>query len=303
MNGTMTQSHHMDGPAFSMLGALMLLWGYNWVMMKIALRYAAPFDFAALRTFGAALCLLLPLLLFKRSAFWPRYPRATLLLGLLQTACFVGLVNLALVHGDAGKSSVLVYTMPFWIVLLAPLVLHETFRRAQIPALLLAFAGLLLILAPWQHSPDLVSSLLALGAGLFWALSVLLAKTIPAADAWELLSLTGWQMLYGSLVLILLALLIPSHPIVWSGSFIVALLYNIVPGNAVAWFLWLIVVNRLPASVSGLNALAIPVVGVLAGWWQLGERPSLVEGTGMVLVFAALAVLAISMRKPAAQHA
>ena len=116
----------MDGPAFSALSVLMLVWGYNWVVMKIALRYAAPFDFAALRTFFASLLLLLPVLIWQRRALVPRRILPILVLGFLQTACFVGLVNTALVHGGAGKSSVLVYTMPFWVALLAPLVLLAT---------------------------------------------------------------------------------------------------------------------------------------------------------------------------------
>jgi drug/metabolite transporter (DMT)-like permease len=302
MNQRMTQSHHMDGPAFSALGALMLIWGYNWVVMKVALEYAAPFDFAALRTFFASLLLLLPVALLRRRALRPRRIRAVLLLGFLQTACFVGLVNTALVHGSAGKSSVLVYTMPFWVALFAPLVLREHFKRSQLPALVLAFIGLLLIIAPWEQRPELVSSLLALGAGFMWALSVLVAKTIPVGDTWELVALTGWQMLFGSLILIVIDQLIPSHPIHWTGPFIAALLYNIGPGNALAWFLWLFIVNRLPASVSGLNALAIPIVGVLAGWLQLGERPGLVEAGGMLLVFAALTILALSMRRPTTQR-
>ncbi|MGH8400631.1 MAG: DMT family transporter [Gammaproteobacteria bacterium] len=301
MKQRLTQSHHMDGPAFSALGALMLIWGYNWVVMKVALQYAAPFDFAALRTFFASLLLLLPVLLLRRQALRPRRIRPVLLLGFLQTACFVALVNTALVHGGAGKSSVLVYTMPFWVALFAPLVLREHFRRSQLPALLLAFTGLLLIIAPWQQRPELVSSLLALGAGFMWALSVLVAKTIPISDTWELVALTGWQMLFGSVILIVIDQLVPSHPIHWTGPFIAALLYNIGPGNALAWFLWLFIVTRLPASVSGLNALAIPIVGVLAGWLQLGERPGLVEAAGMLLVFIALTLLAFSMRRPTAR--
>jgi drug/metabolite transporter (DMT)-like permease len=288
---------HLDRAALTAMGVLVLVWGYNWVVMKIALRYAAPFDFAALRTSGASLCLLLALLVLQPRAFWPRYLRATLLLGLLQTACFVGLVNLALVRGDAGKSSVLVYTMPFWVTILAPLLLHERSHRAHWPVIAVALPGLLLILSPWDKPPDLMSSLLALGAGFFWALSVMVAKKIPVENIWQLLSLTGWQMLMGSLVLILLALVIPAHPIHWTTQFVGALLYNIGPGNALAWFLWLFILTRLPASVSSLNALAIPIIGVLAGWLQLGEQPAPLEAAGMLLVFLALALLAYSTRR------
>jgi len=115
------------------MAVLVLVWGYNWVVMKIALRYAAPFDFAALRTLGASSCLLLTVLLMRPREFRMRYPRGTLLLGLFQTLCFVSLVNLALVHGGAGKSSVLVYSMPFWVALLAPIVLKVHSPRSHWP--------------------------------------------------------------------------------------------------------------------------------------------------------------------------
>ena len=62
--------------------------------------------------------------------------------------------------------------------------------------------------------------------------------------------------------------------------------------NAVAWFLWLYALHSLPAGAAGLGTLSIPVVGVVAAWIQLGEVPTLVEGIGMILIIAALAVLA-----------
>jgi drug/metabolite transporter (DMT)-like permease len=54
----------------------------------------------------------------------------------------------------------------------------------------------------------------------------------------------------------------------------------------------------LPATISGLNALAVPIVGVVAAWLQLGERPSTAEGIGMVLVLGGLALLMSSQRNP-----
>jgi drug/metabolite transporter (DMT)-like permease len=60
---------------------------------------------------------------------------------------------------------------------------------------------------------------------------------------------------------------------------------------AIATFLWQYILQRLPATISGLNSLIVPVVGVLAAWLQLGERPSLAEGTGIVLILAGLGLL------------
>lgn len=281
--------------ALAAFAFLALVWGYNWVVVKVALAYAAPFVFAAERVLGGGLCLLLLLLLFHKP-FWPRHPWRSLLLGLLQTTLFTGCTTWALVHGGAGKSAVLVFTMPFWLLLLAPMFLHERLRGLQWLAVVLAFAGLMLIFAPWRHGADLSSSALAIGGGIAWALSVLVAKRIPVKGPWDLLSLTGWQMVLGSLPLILLAWWVPGGATDWTPVYAAALAYNVVFATALAWLLWLFIVGRLPATVSGLSSLIIPVVGVLSGWLQLGERPSAEEAAGMLLVFGALLLLPLAAK-------
>jgi drug/metabolite transporter (DMT)-like permease len=296
MNAQRPRSPKLDRAALAALVFLTLVWGYNWVVMKVALQYSAPLPFAAARSLGGGLCLLAVLLLVRKP-FWPRHLWRTVLLGLLQTTLFIGCVALCLVEGGAGKSAVLAYTMPFWVILLAPFVLGEHLKGAQWLTVLLAFLGLLFIFSPWHRAPDFTSSCIALFAGIAWGLSVLVVKKIPVADRWELISLTGWQMLLGALPLMAAALIVPGRPLEWSWPYTLALIYNIVPGNALAWALWLFVVGRLSATVSGLASLATPVVGVLTGWWQLGERPSFEVSVGMVLVLAALALLPLATPK------
>jgi len=298
MNRSSHAPQRVDGAALTALGFLAFVWGYNWVAVKIALQYAAPFPFAAERSAGGGLCLLLVLILARRP-LKPLYPARTLLLGLLQTTIFTSLTSWALVHGGAGKSAVLVFTMPFWVILAAPFVLHERLRGMQWLAVLLAFGGLLLILSPWQRVPDLGSAALALAAGVAWALSVLLVKKIPVRGHWELLSLTAWQMLLGAAPLVVIALLVPGRATDWTWTYDAMLVYNILFATAAAWLLWLFIVGRLPATQSGLTSLAVPVVGVLAGWWQLGERPSTGEVAGMLFVFAGLALLPYAARRRA----
>jgi drug/metabolite transporter (DMT)-like permease len=285
-----------DQAALASLGLLTLIWGYNWVVMKLALQYAGPFVFAASRTALGGACLLV-LLLLARKPFWPKRPARALLLGFFQTTLFIGLVCWALESGHAGKSAVLAYTMPFWVILLAPFTLGERLKGLQWAAVALAFGGLLLIFSPWQHSPDLFSSVLALLAGMAWGVSVIIAKKTPVDGTWDLLSLTGWQMLMGAVPLAVIAYLVPSPPVHWTFTYDWTLFYNVVPANALAWALWLFVVGRLSATLSGLASLASPVVGVLTGWLQLGERPTPAVLGGMLLVFAALGLLALSARQ------
>jgi len=281
-----------DKGAIAAFALLVLIWGYNWVVMKIALEYSGALDFAILRSLGGMLCLFL-ITLALRIPLMPTSMAWVLLLGLLQTTGFTGLVTLALESEGAGKTAVLAFTMPFWVLGFAALALGERVRDWQWLAVTLALTGLLLLIGPWD--PDLRSpgSLLAVAAGAAWGASVVVAKKIPMESRWELIPITAWQMALGVIPLLLLLPLVDQPTINWTGTYIAALLFNILPANALAWLFWLYIVSRLPAGVTGLSALIIPVIGSAAAWLQLGERPSGLEGMGMALILLALTVLSL----------
>jgi drug/metabolite transporter (DMT)-like permease len=220
-------------------------------------------------------------------------PGHVVLLGLLQTAGFTGLSQWALVAGAAGKTAVLAYTMPFWLLLLAWPLLHERLRGAQWLAMLLAAVGLVLILAPWQQQPTLASALLAVASGLCWALSAVLVKKIRRRSAMPLLALTAWQLLFGAVVLAVIALVVPTKPTEVAPYLVFAVLYTSIIGTGFAWLLWMIVLDSLPAGIAGLGSLAIPAVGVLAAWLELREQPPPHELGGMLVIAVALLVLAV----------
>jgi drug/metabolite transporter (DMT)-like permease len=270
---------------------LALVWGYAWVVMKIALDYVQPFTFAALRTFFGALGLLALFPLLKRplkpKAIWP-----TALLGVLQTTGFVGLLTWALAGGGAGKTSVLTYTMPFWLLLMAWVALGEKLKGFQWVAVCLALVGLVLVLTPWRLR-DGFASFLAVGGAIFWAGSAVFAKVLRKKHDVDLLSLTAWQMLLGSVPLIVIAALTWSEAPVWTGTFIVALVYVAILGNALAWILWLYILNSFSAGTAGLATLLTPVIGITSAWIQLGERPGLAEGLGMIAIVGALLLVAM----------
>lgn len=284
-------SRHAARPALA-LAALTVIWGGNWVVMKTALLYAAPMDFAALRAlFGAAGLFAVLALTGRRVA--PIQWQSTLILGVLQTTGFFGLVALALDEGTVGKSAVLAYTMPFWTLLLAAVFLGERVRGLQWPAVGLAAAGLLCIVSPWRGDLGADDSLYALGAALCWAVSMMVVKRMQLRGG-ELLNVSAWQTLAGAAGLTLIAVALPSEAVQWSTAFVLALAYNAVLATAVAWLLWLFALSRLPAGVTGLATLATPVVSVGAAWLFFAEMPAPLEAAGMAFILAALALLALA---------
>jgi drug/metabolite transporter (DMT)-like permease len=187
--------------------------------------------------------------------------------------------------------------MPFWVILFGWPFLGERLHGAQWPAVGLALVGLVLVLEIWNGGGALAGSLLALGAGALWGASVIIVKKIPVDGTAELLSMTAWQMLYGLVPLAVLALVVPERPIDWSPAFTTALVYNAVGGMALASLLWLYILQRLPAVLSGMSSLVVPVVGIVAAWVQLGERPGIAAGVGMVLILVGLGVLLLTGAK------
>lgn len=272
------------------LALLTLIWSYNWIVMKEALRFSGPFEFSALRyVFGSAV--LFVALLVRGESLRPPPLLPTALIGLAQTMGFQVLVQSALVNGGAGKTALLAYTMPFWTVLIGWLVLGERPSVRLLAGLGVAAGGLLLVLEPWRGIGDAWSSALAIGGGLAWAIGVLLSKRLFQRGGVSALSLTAWQMLLGTLGVVAIALLVPERPIEWSGYLVGALVYNAVLASGLAWLMWSYVVARLPTHIAGLSSLVIPIAGVAFAWAIRGEQPSALEGLGIALIAAALALV------------
>ncbi|MFO1318322.1 MAG: DMT family transporter [Burkholderiales bacterium] len=271
---------------------LSLIWGYNWVMMKACLAHASPLDVAGWRFLSASLSLLPVLKWMGYPVGVPRREWAlTLLLSLLLAVNFTCTFT-ALTLAGTGKTAVLTYTMPFWVVVLAHFFLRERMKPFQWLAAALAGSGLVVLVDP-SHLTSIVASALAVGAGLSWAVSIVVIKRVQGRTQSHMLTLTVWQMLIGSAVMFVIAGLVGTRSTEWTPAFIGTLAFTSVVASTFAWILFYYALARLPAGITGLGMLAAPAIGVLSAWLQFGETPTASEGIGMILIGAGLALLMV----------
>ncbi|MBL8485764.1 MAG: EamA family transporter [Rhodocyclaceae bacterium] len=276
--------------ALAALVVLTLIWGYSWVLAKQALDYAAPFTLGFLRSLVSTFALFGVLMATRRSLA-PRAVLKTGVIGAIQSGLFLVCQTWALVEGGAGRTSVLIFTMPIWTLLLGRFLLAERVRGAEWLAAGSALTGLVVFIAPWNLEASAFSKLLALGAALCWAVGTVLVKRWRAELGSDLLSLTAWQMAAGTLLLAAVVAAVPEPATRWTWPFVAILAFIALVSTALGWILWLRVLRDLPAWQAGLSVLGVPVVANLSSRFALGETVAPLELAGMLLIGAGLALM------------
>lgn len=287
--------------ALGALGATVVIWAFSWIVMKLVLRYAGPFDFSALR-YAIGAVLLFGVLVVMRRPLAPPPLGGTIITGLAQTAAFQGLGQFALTAGGTGHVVLLAYAMPFWAVLLAWLLLGERPTHRHWLGLALAAVGLVFVIAPWHGLGNPLSTAFALLGGMCWALGTVTSKRMFQRHQPDPLTFTAWQMAFGAAGLTIVAFLVPQRPIDWTSAFIAGLAYSVILATSLAWTLWLLVVRKLPTAVASVSSLAVPVLSVLMAWAVLHEQPTPNEWLGMAFIVAGLVAVSgvrLGVRRPA----
>ncbi|MCC7547452.1 MAG: DMT family transporter [Burkholderiales bacterium] len=290
--------HTLPRSTWLLLAALTLGWGFNWPTMKIALAEMPVWTFRAICVAGGGAGMFLiawhnGLRIMPPPGSWARLGATAL--------CNVTLWNVLVAQGltylPAGRSVILAYTMPLWVVVLSRLVLGEALTPRRVTGLALGMAGMLVLigneLAVLRSAP--IGALLVLAAALSWAMGTVLMKRFPTDLPTT--SFTGWQMLIGGIPIAAGALLMDPahwHPVGWQT--VAAVLYNVFIAFILCHWAWFKIVGLASAGVSALGTLLIPVVGVFSSMLLLGERPAWPEYVAMLLVFGALGTVLVPRR-------
>lgn len=291
------------GHAYAVLAGLVLIWGANWPIMKIVVQSMPPLWFVVARLTLGALCLVALLIPTGRFALPTRADMPVVLsVSVFQMWLYMGLTNLGLQFIPAGRSAILAYTTPLWVLPAAVLLFGERMTRWKLFGMILGLGGLIVLLNPitidWSDSNTRLGNLLLLGSASMWAIAILHTRR----HRWHHspLQLAPFQMglLIVPMSLVAYALEGPFRAN-WSWELIAMLIYNGPLATAFGFWASVSIQRALPSSTTSLSFLAIPAWGLIASTLWLGEALpfSLVAGGFLVLLGVAAIALADARRR------
>lgn len=273
----------------ALLAFVILAWGLNWVVMKIVVQEVTPLWAVAMRTI-IAVAVLLPALLVTGQFIIPsrRDMPIVLVISLFHVVAFAALMTAGLKYLSAGRSIVLGYTTPLWVLPGAMLFLKERISRRQLVGIALGMIGLLLLFDPsafdWRNRDALLGNGFVLLAALCWSVSIVYTR----GHRWRAtpFQLVLWQMLLAAIVLSGLAFAFDGVPrLDLSRNALLSLAYNGAIGTALGFWAMTVVNKDIPAVSASLGVLGTPVVGLVLSAVILGEPfdPKLALSAAMII--------------------
>lgn len=268
------------------MAILCLIWGFNFVIMKLGNGAFPPVLFASLRFLTGAIVLLC-VCFFKKIPLPNKSDfKWYLLCGLFQTTYFNIAIQISLNYVSAGLTSVLTYSMPLFLSIMAHkwipadrLTVRKTF------GIILGIVGLFLAMNI-HLGGSFWAMLLALSSAISWALANLLFKLKLKHS--ESIQFTTWQMTIGAVGLLVYSLSFEHGESHWGFMPFVYILFSGIVASALAFVMWNHILSRSEASRASISLLLVPVVGVISGCLFLHESLKLVTLAGILLVLSGI---------------
>jgi drug/metabolite transporter (DMT)-like permease len=282
----------LDAFAATLVLALCVVWGFNQVVVKLALPDVGPIAQTGIRSGVGALCVIAYALWSKRRIFEIDGTEAAgALAGALFTAEFIALYE-SLRFTTAARATVFIYAAPFFVAVGAAFLLRdERLRPIQWVGLAFAFLGVACGFVGRTKGGSLAGDALALLAALLWAATTIVIKATPLRRI-DPIKVLLYQIGFAALVAPLVAYAFgeawPTHLTTTS---VVALLWQGVIVAGVSYALWFWTLTRYAVAELSAFTFITPLVGVLAGWLVFGETLSWGFSLAIVLVIAGLGLV------------
>jgi len=285
----------VDVKAIAMGLAFALIWSSAFTSARIIVTQAPPLTISALRFLLAGL---VALAIAKAMGQTWRLTRGqwrmVVIFGICQNAIYLGLNFVAMQTVEASLAAIIASSMPLLVALIGWVVLRDRISGLGVFGLLVGFAGVALIMgARIAGDVDLVGVALCITGALALAVATLAMRGASAGG--NLMMVVGLQMLVGSAVLAVAALIFEDMRVNWNVELGLAFAYTTLVPGVLATFIWFVLVARIGAVKAATFHFLNPFFGVLIASLLLSERLGVWDVIGVVVI--TLGILAVQLSK------
>jgi len=267
-----------------------LVWGINFIFIKVALVEFSPLAFNGIRMGFASLVLLLVLVVTKQGLGVPKKDIGKLiLLGIIGNTAY----QLLFIHGinmtTASSTSIIMAMTPASVALLSSLLKHETVHWAAWFGIALSFVGFYLVITDqpgtfvfsWEN---LKGDVLIFGGNIVWAVYTVFSRPLLGRISplkWSSLTLAVGTILY-------LPFCVPAFSLQNFGKVTIKawamLAFSGLFALAVSYVVWYSSVKRVGNSRTVIYGNIVPVFTVIFATIFIDERIGFWQAVGALII-------------------
>ena len=278
--------------------AFVIMWSSAFSSARMIVADAPPLTALALRfllsgLIGVGLARMMGQSWHLTRAQW----RASAVFGICQNALYLGLNFIAMQNIEASLAAIIASTMPLLVALAGWAIFDEKIQPLGLAGLIAGVVGVGLIMgARFQGGVDGVGiALCALGVV---SLTMATLAMRGASTGGNFLMVVGLQMLVGSAVLAVPAILLEPFTVTWSLRLVAAFTYTtLVPGLA-ATLVWFLLVDQIGTVKAATFHFLNPFFGVAIAALLLNEKLGALDLVGVIIITGGILAVQLSKQKP-----
>ncbi len=274
-----------------------LFWGVIGVFSREIQAFGlSPIQVTEIRCIGVAVFITLAIAIYDRKLLKIDLKDLWMFFG----SGVIGIISFNILYFESNNyvplstTAVLLYTAPFFVLIMSVIIFREKLTKQKIAALIIAFTGCIFIAGLLDSGSDFnaYGVLLGLGSGVGYALYTIFGKF--ALKKYHPLTLTLYTFVVAGIVLIpfsdvpqIVDVAINSQEaLMWMVG--LGLLITSVP-----YLLYNLGLNGLDAGVASVVAFSEPMVATIAGFIIYNETPSVLDIVGIFMILSAIILLNI----------
>ncbi len=265
---------------------LLLIWGLDFVICKAALSYFEPMILLTLKyAIGIFVVIVIKLIKTPKTMIKPKHIPIFFLCALMGEIGYFGLEYSAIKVMPVALVTVILAFVPIFSILIERVVFKQKIHYSIVFGIIISVLGVGIIVGPHfggLGSKSIIGLVMAFAAAFLWSAYNFLTESLQ--NEYDDSTITLFQ--------VVAALCIMAPYAIWrqpdfsgvSTEILIGVIYLGIFGTGVAYLIYIRIINHLGSTTAALFANFLPLSSAILAWMVLGEKLSLIQAIGAIIV-------------------